>query len=152
MGFTAQLRKNIDRHSYDVLQMVEPDDLIHFGIIPELAGRIPSVYAMENLDAEALLQILTQPKHALIKQYKKLFALENVELTFSSGALKEIVERAKTKKTGARGLRNILESVLMPIMFDLPSKKNVTHCHITKDVVSSGRAPSYKYRDNKKIA
>ncbi len=152
MGFNAQLRKNVDRHSYDILQAVEPDDLIHFGIIPELAGRIPSVYAMENLDAEALQKILTQPKHALIKQYKKLFALENVELTFSSGALKEIVERAKSKKTGARGLRNILESVLMPIMFDLPSKKNVTHCHITKDVVSSGRTPTYKYRDNKKIA
>jgi ATP-dependent Clp protease ATP-binding subunit ClpX len=153
MGFNAELRNQADTNdTADMLQKVEPDDLIHYGIIPELVGRIPAIYGMESLDTKALQQILTTPKNALVKQYKKLFALENVELTFSDGALKEIVALAQKKKTGARGLRNVLESVLMPIMFELPSQKNVTHCHVTKDVVSSKRSPVYKYRDNKKIA
>jgi ATP-dependent Clp protease ATP-binding subunit ClpX len=135
-----------------VLRRVEPDDLIQYGLIPELVGRIPAVFGLDELDEDALLRVLTEPKNSLVKQYKKLFALEGVRLTFAQDGLRRIVQMALAKKTGARGLRNSLECVLVPIMFDLPSRDDVVECLITRDVVDGGIEPVLTLREKKKIA
>ncbi len=127
----------------NILHMVEPDDIIQFGLIPELVGRLPVVTALNELDHPAMLNILTQPKNALIKQYSKLFDMDGVKLVFQADSLNAIVEKAIERKTGARGLRAIMESVLIKIMFDLPNRKDVAECIITKDVVREGAEPLY---------
>ena len=120
---------------------VEPDDMLRYGLIPELVGRLPVTVALDQLDEEALVQILLEPKNALSKQYKKLFELENVGLTFEPGALRAVAQRAVNRGTGARGLRAILEEVMTEIMFELPSRHDVREVVITKECVTEGRTP-----------
>jgi len=133
-GKAEQLERN---PYYDV----EPDDLLRYGLIPELVGRLPVVVALDTLDEEALIKILLEPKSALTKQYKKLFELENVGLTFEPDALSAVAQRAMKRGTGARGLRAILEEVMTEIMFDLPSRDDVREVVITKECITEGREP-----------
>ena len=133
-GKAEQLKRN---PYYDV----EPDDLLRYGLIPELVGRLPVAVALDQLDQEALIQILTEPKNALTKQYKKLFELENVGLTFDRDALRAVAQRAVKRATGARGLRAILEDVMTDIMFDLPSRHDVSEVVITKESITDNRPP-----------
>jgi ATP-dependent Clp protease ATP-binding subunit ClpX len=121
-------------------------------MIPEIVGRVPAVFGLHELDDEALLKILVEPKNSLIKQYQKLFSMEDVRLTFSQDGLREIVKIARLKKTGARGLRSVLENSLMPIMYDLPSRNDVKECLITRDVIIHHTEPIYGLRADKKIA
>jgi ATP-dependent Clp protease ATP-binding subunit ClpX len=152
MGFNAELRKKNNFKIGDVLRKVEPDDLIKYGMIPEIVGRLPAVFGLHELDDEALLKILVEPKNSLIRQYQKLFGMEDVRLTFSQDALREAVKIAHLKKTGARGLRSVLESILIPIMYDLPSRDDVKECLITREVIVNHAEPIYGLRADKKIA
>ena len=152
MGFNAELRKKHNIKIGDVLRKVEPDDLIKYGMIPEIVGRVPAVFGLHQLDDEALLKILVEPKNSLIRQFQKLFALEDVRLTFSQDALREVVTIARRKNTGARGLRSVLENMLIPIMYDLPSRDDVKECLITRDVIVHRSEPIYGLRVDKKIA
>ena len=120
---------------------VEPDDLLRYGLIPELVGRLPSVTALDSLDEESLVRILLEPKNALSKQYKKLFELENVGLTFEPDALRAVAQRSIKRGTGARGLRAILEAVMTDILFDLPGRDDVREVVITKECITEGRPP-----------
>ncbi|MBO6842704.1 MAG: ATP-dependent Clp protease ATP-binding subunit ClpX, partial [Thalassospira sp.] len=121
IGFGADVRGPDERRAGDVLREVEPEDLLKFGLIPEFIGRLPVLATLEDLDNEALVQILTEPKNALIKQYQRLFDMEDVKLTFQTDALKAIADKAIERKTGARGLRSIMEGILLETMFDLPT-------------------------------
>ena len=152
MGFNAELRRKHNMKIGDILRKVEPDDLIKYGMIPEIVGRVPAVFGLHELDDEALLKILTEPKNSLIKQFQKLFAMEDVRLTFSQDALREVVRTARVKKTGARGLRSVLENVLLPIMFDLPSRDDVKECLVSREVVLKHSEPIYGLKIDKKIA
>jgi ATP-dependent Clp protease ATP-binding subunit ClpX len=152
IGFSADLAKREDRQDIGkVLREVEPEDLIKFGLIPEFVGRLPVVATLEGLDEPALIQILTEPKNALTKQYQKLFAMEGVELEFHEGVLNAIAKKAMARKTGARGLRSILEQALLDTMFDLPSVKNVNK--VVLDEISTGEIkPIVIYADTPKAA
>jgi ATP-dependent Clp protease ATP-binding subunit ClpX len=130
-----------------VLKEVEPEDLLKFGLIPEFVGRLPVVATLEDLDEEALVEILTQPKNALVKQYQRLFEMEDVSLQFSEDALKSIAAKAIKRKTGARGLRSIMESILLEPMFDLPSLDGVEEMVINGEVVEGRSQPLYIYTD-----
>ncbi|HRS02397.1 MAG TPA: ATP-dependent Clp protease ATP-binding subunit ClpX [Bacteroidota bacterium] len=151
IGFTAKPAKKIEE-TYDLLKEVEPDDLVKFGFIPELVGRLPVIAALHDLDENALLDILLKPKNALIKQYQKLFQMDNVDLIFEDDALKEIVRQARKLKTGARGLRGIVESILKPIMFEIPDLENIKKVIITEEVVRKEANPIYKFRKEAKSA
>ena len=152
IGFSANLTKREDRQDIgQVLREVEPEDLIKFGLIPEFVGRLPVVATLEGLDEAALIQILTTPKNALTKQYQKLFAMEGVELEFRAGVLDAIAKKALARKTGARGLRSILEQALLDTMFDLPSIDNVSK--VLLDENSAGEIkPIVMYADTPKVA
>ena len=148
IGFSADITSKNDGKSLSVLfQEVEPQDLIRFGLIPELVGRLPVLATLEDLDEEALLTILTQPKNALIKQYQKLFAMESVELEVRPAALCMIAKQALIRKTGARGLRSILERVLLDTMYELPSMSDVTKVVVDEQVIEKGDKPLFIYRD-----
>jgi len=125
IGFGAQIKEIDDRRMGDILMEVEPEDLLKFGLIPEFVGRLPVIATLTDLDEEALITILTQPKNALVKQYQTLFEMEDVRLSFSDDALKAIAKRALERKTGARGLRSIMEGILLDSMYDLPSYEGV---------------------------
>lgn len=144
IGFRAQIDNPVEEN-YDLLKHTEPEDMIKFGLIPELVGRLPLFASLEELNDEAMLEILQKPKNALVKQYQKLFALEGVKLEFEQQALSEIVKKAKTRKTGARALRSIFEEIMLPIMFSLPDMEIVSNCVITADVVTSGAEPEYTF-------
>jgi ATP-dependent Clp protease ATP-binding subunit ClpX len=151
IGFSANLSKREDKDIGTVLRGVEPEDLIKFGLIPEFVGRLPVVATLEGLDEAALMQILTEPKNALTKQYQKLFAMEGVELEFREGVLNVIAQKALARKTGARGLRSILENALLDTMFDLPSTENVSK--VVLDENSAGEIkPIVMYADTPKAA
>ncbi|MBD3393782.1 MAG: ATP-dependent Clp protease ATP-binding subunit ClpX [Chitinivibrionales bacterium] len=152
MGFNAALRNRKGTRIGETLRRVEPDDLIQYGLIPELVGRLPALFGLDDLDEDALLRILTEPKNALVKQYQKLFALEGVRLTFARDALREIVRTAREKKTGARGLRSVMESALVPIMFELPSRADVKECLVTAQIIRKEAEPVYTLKKDKKIA
>ncbi|MFC1737074.1 ATP-dependent Clp protease ATP-binding subunit ClpX [Candidatus Hydrogenedentota bacterium] len=141
MGFGADIKSKAERKLGDVLSQVQPEDIIKFGLIPEFVGRLPVTVTLDELDAEELVLILTEPRNAMVKQFQKLFELEDVKLTFSEEALAEIAEEAQRRDTGARGLRAILEEVMLDIMFELPSKTDVTECIITVDAVKKREAP-----------
>lgn len=144
MGFDTD--KEEVRHHFsedEILQQVQPDDMVKYGLIPELVGRLPMIAALKPLDESAMLKILTEPKNAIIKQFKKLFIMEGVELEFEKNALKSIVKKAMERKTGARALRSVVENVLLNIMYDLPSKTNIEKCLITKNTVEKGEDPVY---------
>ncbi len=149
IGFGADVRGEEKRRVGELFQMVEPDDLVKFGLIPEFVGRLPVAATLTDLDEEALVQILTQPKNALIKQYQKLFEMEDVKLTFTDEALVAIAEKAIDRKTGARGLRSILEGLLMNTMFDVPGDKNLEEVIISKEVVNDGEKPAMVYASGK---
>ena len=141
MGFATELKsKNNDEN---LLQFIQPEDLLKYGLIPELIGRIPIAAPLHSLSESALKSILTEPKNALLKQYKKLFMMEGIELEFDPFSIDSIVKKALVRKTGARALRSIVEEFMLDIMFDLPQKDNVDKCVITKDVVDQGSEPIY---------
>jgi ATP-dependent Clp protease ATP-binding subunit ClpX len=143
MGFGSEI---MDKHGQtigELLRQIEPDDLLHFGLIPELIGRLPVISTLSELDEEALMSILLKPKNALVKQYQRLFKMDNVELEFQESALKAVVQEAIKKKTGARALRSILEECMLNIMFELPSLEGVESCRITEDVIRNGDKPEY---------
>ena len=147
IGFNAEV---VDKNKTDIdalLRKVEPQDLVKFGLIPEFIGRVPVTVSLSLLDENALIQILTEPKNALMKQYQKLFELDDVKLEFTDEALKEVARLAVARKTGARGLRSILESVMMDLMYEIPSDSNVGICTITKGVVDGTAQPEIVYRD-----
>lgn len=153
IGFGAKLANRDDKKGVGtVLREVEPEDLIKFGLIPEFVGRLPVVATLEELDEAALIQILTEPKNALTKQYQKLFAMENVELEFREGVLQAIAKKALARKAGARGLRSILENALLDIMFDLPSIENVNKVVLDENSASGEIQPIVIYADAHKAA
>ncbi len=144
MGFQSEEQVKFDKGDPKIFTYVEPEDLQRFGLIPELIGRLPMICGLHELSDEALLDILQTPKNAIVKQYEKLFKMEDVELTFEDEALKAIVTKAKERKTGARGLRSIMEASMLDIMFTLPSMKNVSRCIITKDTIENNAPPVYE--------
>jgi ATP-dependent Clp protease ATP-binding subunit ClpX len=149
IGFSAEIRSKANaRKTGDVLRGVEPEDLIKYGLIPEFVGRLPVVAILDELDERALIQILTEPKNALAKQYHKLLKLEGVELEIREDALLAVAKRAMERKTGARGLRSILERALLDVMFDLPSNENVKKVVIEAGVITDGTKPLVIYADN----
>ena len=137
MGFGAEVSSRTNVDMGDVFSQVRPEDLLKYGLIPEFVGRLPVVVGLHSLDETALVDILEKPKNAITKQFKKLFAIDGVELEFEKSALKEVAKRAIENKTGARGLRSIMESSMMDIMYDLPSREDVRKCVITKDTLDS---------------
>ena len=141
LGFGSDLQSKTDFDSDAVMTKVIPADLVKFGLIPELVGRVPVLTALKNLDENALIRILTEPKNSLIKQYKGLFSIDNVELHFEENALKLIAETALESKTGARGLRAIMEQILLPVMFTAPSDPSIEKITITADCVKNGSVP-----------
>jgi ATP-dependent Clp protease ATP-binding subunit ClpX len=145
IGFSAQVASPDDRKTGELFRQVEPEDLLKFGLIPEFVGRLPVVATLEDLDEPALVQILTEPKNALVKQYQRLFEMENVELNFHSDALNAIAKRAIERRTGARGLRSIMEAILLETMFDLPGLDGVEEVVISADVVFGNSRPLYIY-------
>jgi ATP-dependent Clp protease ATP-binding subunit ClpX len=141
IGFGADVRSPDDRRTGDVLREVEPEDLLKFGLIPEFVGRLPVLATLEDLDEDALVEILTGPKNALVKQYQRLFEIEDVQLEFREDALRSIAAKAIERKTGARGLRSIMEMILLDPMYDLPELDDVEEIIINADVVDTGSAP-----------
>lgn len=151
VGFDAKIDdSNIDE--YNIYSKTIPDDLVKFGIIPELVGRMPVVTSLHHLDVDALIEILTKPKNAITKQYKKLFEMEDVKLDISIDALEEVAKIAIKRNTGARGLRAIMESFMLQIMYSIPEMKDLRECLITKDVVQKKDTPVYVFEDNDKIS
>ncbi|MCD2493090.1 ATP-dependent Clp protease ATP-binding subunit ClpX [Lacrimispora sp. NSJ-141] len=147
IGFEADLKDKDKRDISELLAQVMPQDLIKFGLIPEFIGRVPMVESLELLDRDALIRILTEPKNAIVKQYKRLFDLDGVELEFSRDALETIADQAVERKIGARGLRAIMEKVMTDIMYEIPSDENIGRCLITKEVVEGESKPELTYRD-----
>ena len=143
IGFGANVKAPDDRRTGDILADVEPEDLQRFGLIPEFIGRLPVIATLEDLDEDALITILTNPKNALVKQYQRLFEMEDVQLTFRDDALSAIAKRAIERKTGARGLRSIMEAILLDTMFELPNLHGVEEVVVNAEAVESGSAPLY---------
>ncbi len=149
IGFGADVRSPDDRATGQILAEVEPEDLLKFGLIPEFVGRLPVLATLQDLDEPALMRILTEPKNALVKQYQRLFEMEDLELTFSEGALEAISQKAIDRKTGARGLRSIMEGILLDTMFELPSLEGVEEIVVNREVVESNAKPLYIYADRR---
>ena len=147
IGFGADVRSPDDRATGEILREIEPEDLLKFGLIPEFVGRLPVIATLEDLSEDALVQILTRPKNALIKQYGRLFDMESVDLNFTEDALKAVALKAINRKTGARGLRSILESILLETMFELPGLEDVEEIAINGEVVEGRAKPLYIYAD-----
>jgi ATP-dependent Clp protease ATP-binding subunit ClpX len=147
IGFNAEIRRTDDKELGEVLGKVLPEDLLKYGLIPEFVGRLPVITSVDNLDEDALVDILTQPKNALVKQYQRFFEFDGVELEFDDGAMRAIAEQAILRGTGARGLRAIMEEVLLNVMYELPSREDVTKCLIDGDVVLGGVNPTLVPRE-----
>ena len=147
IGFGAHVAAEDDRRVGELFQVVEPEDLLKFGLIPEFVGRLPVLATLEDLDEAALVEILSEPKNALVKQYQRLFEMENVELTFNEDALKAIANKAIERKTGARGLRSIMETILLDTMYELPGLDGVDEVVISGDVVDGSAQPLYIYSE-----
>lgn len=150
IGFSASVRTKAEKETRGLIAHVEGRDLLKYGLIPELVGRIPVVTALDHLDQDALISILTQPKNAVVKQYQKMFALENVELEFEQSALEAIAKKAMENNTGARGLRGIIENVMKDIMFDVPSDKTIKKIIVTRDAVLKEQLPIVVRRSAKR--
>ena len=149
IGFGANIESKTDENTYEVFKDLLPEDLLKFGLIPEFVGRLPIVATLEALNREALKNIVTKPKNAIIKQYKKLIEMDGVELDFEEDALDAIVDKAIERKTGARGLRSIIEEIMRDVMFEIPSNFKITKCTITKEVVTEGKKPVIEIDENK---
>lgn len=147
IGFNAQITEKSSKDIGAVLKEVAPQDLMKFGLIPEFIGRVPITVTLEGLDQEALIRILREPKNALIKQYQKLFEFDEVKLSVEEEAIKEIAKLAYERKTGARGLRSIMESVMMDVMYEIPSDDNIAECVLTKEAVDGKEKPRVTYRN-----
>ena len=145
IGFVAEIKSKQERDIGAILRNVQPEDLIKFGLIPEFVGRIPIVSTLTELDEEALIAILNEPKNALVKQYQALLKMEGVDLSFSKEALKAIAKEAMKRKSGARGLRSIMENVMLDIMYEIPDMEGVKECIISQDVIMNGKAPMIVY-------
>ena len=141
LGFGADPKSRAERNTGELLALVEPDDLLKFGLIPEFVGRLPVVTSLEELDQKALVEILTKPRNALVKQYKKLMEMDGVALKFTDGALEAVAKAAMKNRAGARGLRAILESAMLDIMYDVPSRRNIREIVISEDVVEKREPP-----------
>ena len=148
MGFGADIHKKNEESVEELLKEIIPTDLQKFGLIPELIGRLPVLVTLNPLDEEAMIHILTEPKNALVKQYQKMLGMDDVKLTFTDDALKAIAEEALRRKTGARGLRSIIERIMLDVMFDAPSRKDVEECIVTKESVVDGKAAQLKLRSS----
>jgi len=146
IGFGSDVKQE-EVSSKGLLTKVLPEDLLRFGLIPEFIGRLPVIASLEQLDEEALIEILTKPKNALVKQYQKMLELDNVELEFEDEALHEIAKKAIERKTGARGLRSIIETIMLDVMFELPSRDDIAKCIITKDSVVNNKPPKLVLED-----
>ncbi|HVK61753.1 MAG TPA: ATP-dependent Clp protease ATP-binding subunit ClpX [Bdellovibrionales bacterium] len=152
LGITADIKSQAEKdRDVNVLQLVEPDDLVKYGLIPEFIGRLPVVAVLDPLEEEALIDILIKPKNALTKQYQKLFGFEKVDLKFTDAALRAIAKEALVRKTGARGLRGVIESSMLDIMFEIPSKPNVKECIIDEEVITLGKAPKLTFRTEEEL-
>ena len=151
MGFGADIKGKADRKIGELLSMIQGEDLIKYGLIPEFVGRLPVTATLEDLEETALMRILTEPKSAIVKQYEKLFSLEKVKLKFTDSALAAIAKKSFAQKTGARGLRAILEEVMLELMYELPSLKNVKECVITEEVINGSGEPVLLYEREKGI-
>lgn len=146
IGFNAEIKEKTDADVGEMFHRVLPQDLIKFGLIPEFVGRVPVVVALDSLDEEALVRILREPKNAIIRQYQALFSLDEVELEFTEDAVREVAKKSFERKTGARGLRSILESVMNEVMFEIPSDDTISKCIITKEAVDGTGKPVIEYR------
>ena len=149
MGFGADVQSKVEKDVGSILKNILPEDLLKFGLIPEFVGRMPVIVTLHQLDRKALIDILTKPKNALTRQYKRLFEMDGVELKFDEDALERVADLAIERKTGARGLRAILEDVMLDIMFDIPSRSDIKSCTITKDVIEKKAPPVFEYRKQK---
>ena len=152
MGFSARVKSVNNIPDGELMEFVEPEDLLHFGLIPELIGRLPALVGLQELSEADMLSILVEPRNSLIKQYKKLFEIEGVELKFTENALREVVKMAAQRKTGARGLRGILERVMVNVMFEVPSLNNVKECLITEEVIQGQAEPILKQGKSRQSA
>ena len=149
IGFGAEIQSSKDIDRYKVFEELLPQDLLKFGMIPEFIGRLPIIATLKELDKKALIKITTEPKNALVKQYKKLLEMDDVELEFEPEALEAIVDKAIERKTGARGLRSIIEEIMRDIMFDIPSNKKIEKCIVTKDTIENNHEPIIIENENK---
>jgi len=145
LGFAAEIKKREERKLGEILVQVQPEDLIRFGMIPEFVGRLPVVATLHELTEEELVEIMLEPKNALVKQYQKLFGMENVTLRFTEGALQAVAREAMKRNSGARGLRSILENIMLDIMYEIPSQPDIRECVISEEVVTSREAPLLLY-------
>ena len=152
IGFGAEVKSKEGKNLTDTFRSVEPEDLIKFGLIPELIGRLPVVATLQELDEAALIQILIEPKNALVKQYQKLFSMEGVELEIRPNALHAVARKAIKRKTGARGLRSILEVALLDIMYDLPTLDNVSKVVVDESTIEDGGKPLLIYAEQQKVS
>jgi ATP-dependent Clp protease ATP-binding subunit ClpX len=152
LGFGADVRKKVEKRPGELLPEVTPEDLLKFGFIPEFIGRLPVIATLSELDEDAMVQILKEPKNALVKQYQKLFEMEHVRLKFTDGSLVAIAKESLKRKTGARGLRSILENAMLDIMYDIPSQTMVKEVVISEDVIYNKEKPIIVYEDMAKSA
>jgi ATP-dependent Clp protease ATP-binding subunit ClpX len=150
MGFGAKIESPKEKDVGEMLKSILPQDLLKFGLIPEFVGRLPIIVTLHSLDKQALMQILTEPKNALVKQYQKLFEMDDVILEFEADALETVAEKAITRNTGARGLRAILEEIMLEVMYDIPSSTNIEKCIINKQTVAENAAPALMINENRK--
>ena len=151
IGFQAEIMEQRKKDVGVLLKQVLPEDFVKFGLIPEFVGRLPIIATLKELDKQALIDIVTKPKNALVKQYQKLFEIDNVQLEFEEDALEQIVEKAIERKTGARGLRSIIEEIMRDIMFEIPSNPKIEKCIITKETVTSGEPPKIIINNNREV-
>lgn len=152
VGFGSKLDTQEERERVDMFEKVRPEDLVKFGLIPEFIGRLPVVATVENLDRESLVQVLTEPKNSLVKQYQRLFEMDGAQLDIEPEALREIADLALERKTGARGLRAILEELLVPVMYDLPDREDIETVRLTAQAVRGEAEPEYVYTDSEEKA
>ena len=151
IGFGKRMQSQKEISKYEVFKELLPQDLLKFGLIPEFIGRLPIIATLQDLDKDALVKILVEPKNSLVRQYKKLFELDGVELIFEKEALEAIVDKAVERKTGARGLRSIIEEIMRDIMFDIPSNPNIEKCIVTKETVLEGKEPQIIMNEKKEL-
>ncbi|GAB4436613.1 MAG: ATP-dependent Clp protease ATP-binding subunit ClpX [bacterium] len=152
LGFTANIQKKNEKPVGMLLEHIQPQDLLKFGLIPEFVGRIPVIATFSELTEDAMVKILTEPKDAIVKQYQALFEMEDVKLKFTDGALRAIAREAINRNTGARGLRAIMENVMLDLMYEIPSQKNIKECIISEETVTKGEPPIVLYEEGEKLA
>jgi ATP-dependent Clp protease ATP-binding subunit ClpX len=152
MGFGADIKQKEEKKIGEILKEIQPEDLLKYGLIPEFVGRLPVIASLDELSEEALVDIMVKPKNALIKQYTKIFEFENVKLKFQQEALRAAAKEATKRKSGARGLRAILEDAMLDVMYDIPSQKDVKECVISEDVILKREKPLVLYESKTKSA